>query len=332
MKKILIPFGFLSAISVISYLYFSSQNNQSRPLISPLTDLKLTLEERLPTVTPINKPSSPPEKAKVTTKPLVLGTSKDQNLPEFLAESVAGVDLTSGRTMVTKNEKERRQIASLGKVMTAIVTLEHSSLNDLITINEEAPKIGESMMGLSAGEKLTVKELLYGLLLVSANDAAEALALGITNGDRQLFINWMNEKVKELKLTETYFANPSGLDEDQKQSTYSTAYDLLIISKYSLENFPVFREIVKTQEITLEKNYRRKAYELINAINMTNGIPGVAGVKTGYTDQAGYCLITLAKRDSHEVLGVLLGSRDTRVDARNLHDYAFKKINRQENQ
>jgi len=207
------------------------------------------------------------------------------------------------------------------------VTLEHSSLNDLITINEEAPKIGESMMGLTTGEKLTVKELLYGLLLTSANDAAEALAYGVTSGDRQLFVNWMNEKVKELKLKDSYFANPSGLDEDNKQSTYSTAYDLLIISKYALENFPVFREIVKTQEITLEKNYRRKAYELLNAINMTNGIPGVAGVKTGFTDKAGYCLITLAKRDSHEVLGVLLGSLDTRVDARNLYDYSFKKIN-----
>lgn len=326
MKKILIPIILISVVLISFYGYSLYRSNQRQTLISPLSEFKLTLEERLPTVTPISEPSLPPAKAKVTTKPLILGTSKDQNLPEFLAESVAGVDLISGRTLVTKNEKERRQIASLGKVMTAIVTLEHSSLNDLITISEEAPKVGESMMGLSAGEKLTVKELLYGLLLVSANDAAEALALDITNGDRQLFINWMNEKVKELKLTETYFANPTGLDEDQKQSTYSTAYDLLIIAKYALENFPVFREIVKTQEITLEKNYRRKAYELINVINMTNGIPGVAGVKTGYTEQAGYCLITLAKRDSHEVLGVLLGSLDTRVDARNLHDYAFSKI------
>lgn len=328
MKKGLVFFIAFLTLGFIFTSYFFWQKNQKPVFISPLPDKEIKIKE-IPTVTPFFKPKASVKKNKsvsITTKPLILGTSRDKNLPEFLADSVAAVDLTTGRTLITKNETKRRQIASLTKVMTAIVTLEHSDLNNLITINEKAPKIGEQMMGLTAGEKLTVKELLYGLLLHSANDAAEALAYGLTDGDRQLFINWMNEKVRDLKLSDTYFANPTGLDETNGQSTYSTAYDLLIITKYALENFPVFREIVKTQSIEFPQNYRRKAYYIENQINLTNGIPGVAGVKAGYTEEAGYCLITLAKRDGHEVLGVLLGSLDTRKDARTLYDYAFGKI------
>lgn len=325
MKRVLIFLVSLGGILILAF-YLRGLLANKPSFISPLaSDFNLTVK-KLPTVTPFSEPS-PMQKAKITSKPLILGTSKDQNLPEFSGQSLVAVDLTSGRTLITKNEKERRQIASLTKVMTAIVVLEHSSLNDLVTINEEAPKIGESMMNLSAGEKLTVKELLYGLLMISANDAAEALAYGLTNGDRQLFINWMNEKVKELKLSNSYFANPSGLDEDNKQSTYSTAYDLLMITKYALENFPIFGEIVKTQEIVFDKNYRRKEYQLTNQINLTNGIEGVNGVKAGYTEMAGYCLITLAKRGNHEVLGVILGSQSTPNDAKALYEYGFKKIN-----
>lgn len=238
------------------------------------------------------------------------------------AKSALTFDLTSNNALFNKNIHERIPMASLTKIMTAIVAMEHPKADDTYYV-PRAALVGEDSMGLSAGETLTLHELLYGLVLNSGNDAAEVLAQNYPAG-RAAFIQAMNEKAISLGLTDTHFTNPSGLQGEGDQHT--TAYDLLVITRYALNNFPVFADVARTIEHHMPATTTHKAYDLYNETNLMTTYPGVAGVKTGYTPEAGLCLITLLNYNGHEILGVLLGSENRRLEMVSLLDHSLSAL------
>jgi len=241
--------------------------------------------------------------------------------PVVRAEAALLVDISTDTVLFSKNPHQRRPVASTLKIMTATVALERGRFDQKIGISKRAAEVGEDMMGVSAGECYTLEELLYGLLLPSGNDAAEAIAEGLTGGRRELFIDWMNAKAWELGLEDTRFVNPSGLDGDGEH--YSTAYDLLVMTRYALKSFPRFRKIVATTDYEIPYSPDHKYLYLQNQTNLLRTYPGVFGVKPGWTPRAGLCLVTAAARGDHTLVGVVLGSPDRRGDMELLLDYGF---------
>lgn len=244
--------------------------------------------------------------------------------PSISAEASLFVETKTGQVFYAKNPYKRLPIASLVKVMTSLVALEYKSMDEKFSVSEPAADMEPDKMFLVPGEKLSLRELLGGIFLVSANDAAEVLAEGIT-GDRQEFIKLMNDKAKQLGLKDTYLVNPTGLDEDFNNS-YSTAYDLAILTRYLIRRYPAVVEISSTEHIYLPQTSDRQEYDMYSGINLLTTYPGVVGFKTGYTPEAGLTLITLARKNGHEIIGVLLGSEDRRDEARELLDYSFRKL------
>lgn len=244
--------------------------------------------------------------------------------PTLSAKAAFFTDTKSGQVFYAKDIHQKLPIASLVKVMTVLVALEHKGLTDQFLVSREAADMEPDKMLLIAGERLSLKELLDGIFLVSANDAAEVLAEG-TTGDRAEFIKLMNDKAKQLGMKDTYYANPTGLDEDSGNS-YSSAYDLAILTRYLVRRFPEVVDISRTEHIVLPQTKEHQDYEMYSGINLLSTYPGVVGFKTGFTPEAGLTLITLARKNGHEVVGVLLGSEDRRDEAKELLDYSFKKL------
>ena len=246
----------------------------------------------------------------------------ESDKPEISAKSVLMFDLDSKKVIYGKNPKERLAFASLAKVMTAIIALENPKKDNKYLVSQK-DLVGENSMGLEAGEVLSLEELLYGLILPSGNDAAETLASNYKGG-RKEFIKAMNDKAKALGLKDTNFTNPSGLEGDGAQ--YSTAYDLMVMTEYAMANFPVFAKVVSTFQINIESTSLHKAYFLENETNLISSYPGVKGVKTGYTPEAGFCLVTYLDYNGHKIIGVLLGSENRRQEMKDLLDYSLKSL------
>lgn len=271
--------------------------------------------------------------------PRAFGNSKLQFVNKwFPKESVKGVKdgelaLSAKSAIITnfetedvlfaKNENERLPAASVVKIMTALVALEHNKLTDSFTVSEKAAKVGENSMVLTQGEKLTLRELLYGLMLVSGNDAAVTIAEGVS-GSEDAFVGLMNDKAKELGLKNTKFVNASGLDVDG-QEQYSTAYDLSVIAHTLWENHPEIREITSTYHYYIDATVTHKDFELYNDTNLLTTYPGVRGIKPGFTWEAGLCLVTYAENGGKKLLAVILGSDDRRGEMKELLDYGFSK-------
>lgn len=244
--------------------------------------------------------------------------------PQISAKAAFFIEAQTGQILYEKNSKTKLPIASLAKIMSVLIALEQRGLDEQFVVSERAANMEPDKMLLIAGEKLSLKEFLYGIFLVSANDAAEVLAENIT-ASRGDFINLMNIKAKQLGMKDSHFVNPTGLDEDT-DNTYSTAYDLAILTRHLIRQFPEIIEISKTEHIVLPKTETHQDYDMYSGINLLTTYPGVVGFKTGYTPNAGYTLITLAYKNNHEVIGVLLDSGYRRDEARELLDYSFKKI------
>lgn len=218
----------------------------------------------------------------------------------------------SGRVLYEKNADEHMLIASTTKIMTAIVALEHCELDDLVEVDSRSAGIEGSSMYLKAGESYTVEDLLYGLLLVSGNDAASALALHVADSMEE-FAELMNAKAAELGMTESSFKNAHGLDEE---GHYSTARDMAKLAAYCMGNED-FARIAGTVSHTVGEQ------TLVNHNRLLREYDGCLGLKTGYTMAAGRTLVTCAERDGARYVCVTLNDPDDWDDHKALYDWAF---------
>jgi D-alanyl-D-alanine carboxypeptidase (penicillin-binding protein 5/6) len=211
---------------------------------------------------------------------------------------------------------------STTKIMTATIVLENCDLNSTVEVSKNAAGTSGSRLGLSAGDKITVKDLLYGLMLCSGNDAAVALAEA-TAGSVTEFANLMNEKAQLLNLTNTHFVTPHGLDSDEH---YTTAYELATLANYAMKN-ETFAKIVSTTNYTVTINGHSKT--LNNTNELLGYLDGVYGIKTGFTNGANRCLVTACRRGEMDIICVVLGA-DTKKfrtqDSIKLIEYTFKNF------
>lgn len=251
-------------------------------------------------------------------------SSNSENITEPTINSRAAIvyERSSGKILYGKEENEKRKMASTTKIMTAIVVLENTNLDDIVTISSKAAGTGGSRLGLHKDDKISIQDLLYGLLLCSGNDAAVALAEHVS-GDLSNFANMMNSKATSLGLSSTHFVTPHGLDDDNH---YTTAYELALITNYALKN-DVFANLVKTKTYTISINNHPKT--LSNTNELLGNLDGVYGVKTGFTNGANRCLVTAVKRDNMDIICIVLGAdtkKDRTKDSINLIYYSFNNF------
>ncbi len=245
-----------------------------------------------------------------------------KSIAEPIINSRIGIiyDRKSGKVIWGKNENKRSAMASTTKIMTCIVVIENADLNAEVKVSAKAAGTGGSRLGLKKDDKITIKDLLYGLMLRSGNDAAVALAEYVGK-DKEGFANLMNKKAKELGLKDTHFVTPHGLDDPEH---YTTAYELAKIADYALKN-EMFAKIVGTKEHTI--NINGYAKQLCNTNELLGYLQGVSGVKTGFTNNAGRCLVTSVNRNDFEIITVVLGADTKKIrtaDSINLIEYAYE--------
>lgn len=251
---------------------------------------------------------------------VVQTTSSVINEPKLDSRIGLIYDRASGRILYEKNGNKQTPMASTTKIMTAIVVIENSNLSDVVTIDSKSAGTGGSRLGLKKNDEITVDDLLYGLMLRSGNDAAVALAIHV-GGSIEGFAEMMNQKARELGLSNSHFVVPHGLDMD---GHYTTAYELAKITDYAL-NISKIKEIVGTKTYTVTINGESKV--ISNTNELLGNLSGVYGVKTGFTNGAGRCLVTACKRDELDIITVVIGA-DTKKhrtsDSMKLIEYAYE--------
>ncbi|HJY98587.1 MAG TPA: D-alanyl-D-alanine carboxypeptidase [Patescibacteria group bacterium] len=238
--------------------------------------------------------------------------------PVLSAQGVLAVDLNSGVPLYEKNPDSPLLPASTTKIITALVALDTYKLDDILTVDGSARVDGQKM-GLYSGEKLKMEDLLYGLLVFSANDAAQTLAANYPGG-YDGFIVAMNEKASSLSMENSRFDNPVGLDGN---SQHSTARDLVRASEVAMRN-PEFAKIVATKEVSFKDVSGKTAYNLKNLNELLGKVPGVLGVKTGWTENARENLVTYVDRDGHKIMIAILGSQDRFGETRELINWIYQ--------
>ena len=241
--------------------------------------------------------------------------------PKINSRSAVVIDRKSKNIIYGKNENVKKAMASTTKIMTAMLVIQNTNLNNTVEISKKSAGTGGSRLGLKAGDKITVKDLLYGLLLRSGNDCAVALAEYVA-GSVPEFSNLMNQNAQMLGLNNTHFVTPHGLDEEEH---YTTAYELAILADYALNN-ELFAQIVNKKSYTININKNSKT--LNNTNELLGNLNGVYGVKTGFTNGAGRCLVTSIKRGNLDVICVVLGAdtkKDRTRDSAKLIEYTFNK-------
>ncbi len=235
-------------------------------------------------------------------QPVSAGTQYDE------ASAYALIDYDTGEIIADKSLSDRLPIASLTKVMTAMVALDLAEPNELFTIRREAAHIIPTKIGVIPGQKMTLKELLQASLMTSANDATEAIRDGVDEKYKEpIFIRAMNEKAAIIGLKNTHFANPQGFDNPDH---YSSTEDLALLTHYALTNYPLISEIVKKDYAFIEANQYHKQFDLYNWNGLIGVYPNVMGVKIGNTDEAGVTTIVLSEREGKRILAVVLGAPD----------------------
>lgn len=242
----------------------------------------------------------------------------DVPMPEVSAASAFLFEPTTGTVLYEKDADRRLPMASTTKIMTALAVIEALPLSTRVTVPAEACGVEGSGISLKPGEELTVEELLWAVLLESANDAATALAVAVS-GSVVDFAARMNETAAEMGLTDTHFVNPHGLDDEEH---YTTARELALIAARAMQN-ETFRKMVSTVRHEISKPGGTRF--LINHNRLLRECPDVTGVKTGFTKQSGRCLVTSAERDGVTLIAVTLNDPDDWRDHRALYDAAFPR-------
>lgn len=244
--------------------------------------------------------------------------------PSTNAQAASLIDVESGRILSSTRGDEELPIASLTKIMTAIVAIEHGKLSDRVKVSKRAYGKEGSSIYLHLGEEMSLENLLYGLMLRSGNDAATAIAEHV-GGSEEGFVLLMNKKVEMLGLQHTQFQNPHGLD---AEGHYSSANDLAKLTAYAMHN-PVFKEIVRTPSHKAPNPNDPWDYKWDNKNKMLRLYEGADGVKTGYTKIARRCLVSSATRNDQQLVAVTINDGDDWNDHRKLLDYGFEQYPQQ---
>ena len=236
------------------------------------------------------------------------------------------MELNSKRVLYAKNETVRKFMASTTKILTAITVIENCDVNSLVTVTKETVGVEGSSIYLEAGEVLTVKDLLFGLMLRSGNDCAETLAV-YCSGSIENFACLMNETARKIGAVNSHFVNPHGLHND---GHFTTAYDLALISCYAMKN-DIFREIVSTKTVEIPFSTRNYNRRLVNKNKMLKEFEGSTGIKTGFTKKAGRCLVSSCRRNGMELISVVLNcppmfERSKELLADCFNEYSYEKI------
>lgn len=243
-------------------------------------------------------------------------SAKDSPFPVLSAQAVLAVDLDSGVVLYEKDPDKELLPASTTKIITALVAMDTYPDDRILKVGKV--KVDGQKMNLVEGEEISVSGLLNGLLIYSANDAAEVLAQNYTGG-RKEFVKAMNLKTRELNLDNSNFSNPIGLDGG---GNYTTARDLIRASEVGMR-IPGFAKIVGTKDITVKSSDGKIAHRLVNINELLGKVPGVLGVKTGWTENARENLVTYIERDGHKVTIAILGSSDRFGETKELIDWIF---------
>ena len=245
--------------------------------------------------------------------------TETSSLPEIFSKNVIVLDKKTKLVLYEKDAYKKVPMASTTKIMTCIIALENSNLTDIITVSKKASSIHGSTLGLPKNSKITMQDLLYGLMLRSGNDCAIAIAEHIS-GSIESFQILMNNKAKALNLNNTNFVTPHGLDDENH---YTTAYELAILTDYALNN-DIFKKIVSTKEHIIYINNSPRT--LSNTNELLGNTPGVYGVKTGFTFNAGRCLVSSVKRNDLDIIVVVLGADTKKIrttDSKKLIEYIY---------
>ena len=241
--------------------------------------------------------------------------------PNILSSNAISIDRKTETILYEKDAYKKVPMASTTKIMTCLVALENSNLQDIVTVSEKASSIHGSTLANHKNDKIPMIDLLYGLMLRSGNDCAIAIAEHIS-GSVEEFSKLMNKKAKELNLKNTNFVTPHGLDDDNH---YTTAYELAILTNHALKN-DTFKNIVSSKTYSMTLNNYSKI--LNNTNELLGNVNGVYGVKTGFTFNAGRCLVSCCKRGDLDIIVVVLGANTKKIrtsDSRQLIEYVFKE-------
>lgn len=236
------------------------------------------------------------------------------------ADCACVINGATGEVIFSKNINKKHAMASTTKIMTAIIAIERCNMDEVVTVSANAANQEGSSAYVAENMQLYMRDMLYGLMLNSGNDAAVAIAEHVA-GSVEAFAELMNEKTLELGLRNTHFVNPNGLDDPEH---YTTAADLALIARYAMSN-PDFREIVGTLTYQAQPLNAAEILYFANHNKMFELYPDVTGIKTGFTQSTGRCLVSSAKRDGMEFIAVTLGDNDDWNDHMQMLDYAFSE-------
>lgn len=240
-----------------------------------------------------------------------------QAKPGVSAQNAVLIEQSSGRILFAKNAHEKQPIASITKIMTAIIAIESGKMQETVTSSKRAVHIDGSSIYLKQGETMKMEDLVYGLMLRSGNDAAIAISEHI-GGSVEGFVHLMNEKARWLGMTNTHFSNPHGLDEDKH---YSTAYDMAILMQYAMTN-EQFQTITKAQ--TYKAETRSYAWQNKNKL-LTSYYKYCTGGKTGFTSKSGRTLVSSASKKNMDLIAVTLNAPDDWRDHIGMYEWAYEK-------
>ena len=231
------------------------------------------------------------------------------------AKSAILMDMDSKRVLYGKNINEQRSVASISKIMTAILAIESGKMDDVVKVGDEIDKSYGSGIYIKKGEEISLRDLVYGLMLRSGNDASYAIANYV---DKNNFVDLMNKKAKEIGMLNTVFTNPNGLDEES--GNYSTSYDMAILASYAMKN-EEYKKIVGTKKHIVKTN--KKTYEWLNKNKLLFSVDYITGGKTGFTTKAKRTLVTTAKKNNINLVAVTLDDYDDFKDHVNMFEYGY---------
>jgi len=251
----------------------------------------------------------------------VLPAPEPDEPPELTAEAWILYDADADVVLASENATEERPMASVTKIMTALVVADNAELDEKVRISEKAANVGESEIGLYAGERWIVKDLLAGLLIRSGNDAAMALAEHV-GGSEEGFADMMNAKAEELGLEHSHFVNPHGLDDPEH---YTSAADLVTMAEAALER-PYLSRLARTRLVSFTPSPNGVARRAQTTNRLLGVYPGVVGLKTGYTGRAGLVLVSVLEQGDRTLIAVVMGSEGHFDDTRELLDYGARTL------